>query len=102
MNPKIKIQVRSGPGQARAALSAPYPFGRVFADLMVQIQHTDELGWHDAAIVPFGPLQLSPAAKVLHYGQEIFEGHKAYSWPNGEVALFRPQLNAHRLNASAR
>ncbi len=69
---------------------------------MVQIPCCADRGWHDAAVVPFAPLRLSPAAKVLHYSQEIFEGHKAYRWPSGQVALFRPELNARRLNRSAR
>jgi branched-chain amino acid aminotransferase len=102
MNLDVAIQGRSDPATACRALAAPLPFGRIFADLMVQIHHTPDRGWHDAAVVPFGPLPLSPAAKVLHYGAEIFEGHKAYRQPDGRVALFRPELNARRLNASAR
>jgi branched-chain amino acid aminotransferase len=96
------IRGRSDPEAARHALAGPLPFGRVFADLMVQIRHTEQQGWQDAAVVPFGPLSLSPAAKVLHYSAEIFEGHKAYRLADGRVALFRPELNARRLNASAR
>jgi branched-chain amino acid aminotransferase len=98
----IRIDGQSDPEKARQALSGPLPFGHVIADLMVTIRHDEGRGWHDAAIVPLAPLMLSPAAKVLHYGNAIFEGHKAYGWRNGEVMLFRPELNARRLNASAR
>jgi branched-chain amino acid aminotransferase len=97
----LKIEARSDVERAREVLSAPLGFGRTFADLMVRAHHDEERGWYDAAVVPYGPLELWPAAKVLHYSLEIFEGHKAYGWPGGEVALFRPELNASRLNASA-
>ena len=58
-------------------------------------------GWHDARIVPYGDLSLSPAAMCLHYGQEIFEGLKAYRTADGSVQLFRPQENFKRMNNSA-
>ena len=102
MTTDIRIERRSDPARARAALSGPLPFGQVLADLMLRIEHDPERGWHDAVVGPLAPITLSPAAKVLHYSQEIFEGHKAYRWPGGEVALFRPELNAARFNASAR
>ncbi len=98
----IRIAAHSDPARAAACLAQPLAFGRSFADLMVTIRCAADRGWHDAAVVPFAPLRLSPAAKVLHYSQEIFEGHKAYRWPSGQVALFRPELNARRLNRSAR
>jgi branched-chain amino acid aminotransferase len=102
MSNSLRVTARSDAARARAALGGPLPFGKVFADLMVRVEHNAERGWHAGAIVPFGPLELSPAAKVLHYSQEIFEGQKAYAWPGGRVALFRPELNARRLNRSAR
>ena len=101
MNFDIRVDAASDPARAAETLAKPLSFGTTFADLMVVAKHTKDRGWHDAAIVPFAPLSLSPAAKVLHYGLEIFEGHKAYRWDNGEVALFRPDSNAERLNASA-
>jgi branched-chain amino acid aminotransferase len=68
---------------------------------MVTIRWTAEQGWHDAAVVPYGPLSFDPASMVLHYGQEIFEGLKAYRQPDGSVASFRPEANAARFRGSA-
>ncbi len=98
----VTIEATASSDAAREALKSDLGFGRLFADLMLTARHTAERGWHEVRIVPYGPLSLSPAAKVLHYGLEIFEGHKAYKWPSGDVALFRPEANAQRLNASAR
>lgn len=99
----IDIQMKAYSSQRRAAESrARLPrFGKDFVDLMAHIHHSAERGWHQAEILPFGPLLLSPAAKALHYGLEIFEGHKAYRWPDNQVALFRPDNNARRMNRSA-
>ncbi len=68
---------------------------------MVQIIWTLADGWHDAAVVPYGPISLDPAASVLHYAQEIFEGLKAYRHADGSVWTFRPDMNALRLQRSA-
>ena len=76
-------------------------FGRYFTDHMFLMDYTPEEGWHDARIVPYGPLSLSPAATVLHYGVEIFEGMKAYRRADGVVQLFRPWDNFSRMNDSA-
>ena len=76
-------------------------FGRVFTDHMVSATWTPDAGWHDAGIVPYGPIALDPAAAVLHYAQEIFEGLKAYRLADGSMALFRVEANAARFNASA-
>lgn len=65
-------------------------FGSVFTDHMFVMDYAEQAGWHDARIVPYGPLSLSPAASVLHYGTEVFEGMKAYRRPDGGVQLFRP------------
>jgi branched-chain amino acid aminotransferase len=77
-------------------------FGRVFTDHMAMIRWNTDAGWHDAKIMPRGPLSLDPATAVLHYAQEIFEGMKAYRLPDGGAALFRPHANAARFAASAR
>jgi branched-chain amino acid aminotransferase len=88
--------------QRRAELLADPGFGKVFTDHMVTATWTSAQGWHDGAVVPFGPITLSPAAAVLHYAQEIFEGLKAYRHEDGSVWAFRPQANAGRLARSAR
>ena len=75
-------------------------FGSVFTDHMFVMDYTEQAGWHDARIVPYGPLSLSPATSVLHYGTEVFEGMKAYRRPDGGVQLFRPWDNVERLNKS--
>ena len=75
-------------------------FGSVFTDHMFVMDYAEQAGWHDARIVPYGPLSLSPAASVLHYGTEVFEGMKAYRRPDGGVQLFRPWDNVERLNKS--
>lgn len=77
-------------------------FGTVFAEHTAQMRWTQSEGWSAASIKPFGPIQLSPASSVLHYGQSIFEGFKAYRWQDGSVRTFRPYSNARRLNRSAR
>lgn len=76
-------------------------FGKYFTDHMAVIDWDAERGWHDHRVVPYGPLVLDPASVVLHYGQEIFEGLKAFAQPDGSVACFRPQANAARMNRSA-
>ncbi|MDR3314271.1 MAG: branched-chain amino acid aminotransferase [Oscillospiraceae bacterium] len=75
-------------------------FGGIFTDHMFLMDYNAGEGWHDPRIVPFGPLPLSPAAMCLHYGQEVFEGMKAYACPDGSVRLFRPDENMKRLNLS--
>ncbi|KAM3568531.1 hypothetical protein VYU27_009343, partial [Nannochloropsis oceanica] len=75
-------------------------FGKVFSDHMLEIDWDDEKGWHPPRISPFHPLSLSPAASVLHYALECFEGMKAFKDINGRLRLFRPDLNMARLNTS--
>lgn len=76
-------------------------FGKYFTDHMFVMDYDPEKGWHDARIVPFDNISLSPAATVFHYGAEVFEGLKAYRRPDGQVQLFRPDENMKRLNNSA-
>lgn len=89
------------PVAERDAVLANPGFGVRFTDHMVVIEYSEERGWHDAKVQPYGPIALDPAASVLHYAQEIFEGLKAYRHPDGSMALFRPDANARRFNASA-
>jgi len=71
-------------------------FGQEFSDHMFIMEYETGKGWHDGRIVPYGPLSLDPAASVFHYGQEMFEGMKAYRTPDRRVQLFRPYMNAER------
>lgn len=87
--------------QTRAGVLAAPGFGRHFTDHMVSIDWTIDGGWHDARVEPYGPLQMDPASAVLHYGQEIFEGMKAYRREDGSVWTFRPDQNAQRMQRSA-
>ncbi len=77
-------------------------FGKFHTDHMVSIDYTTDKGWHDARVIPYGPIELDPSAIVLHYAQEIFEGLKAYRWADGSIVSFRPEANAARLRSSAR
>jgi branched-chain amino acid aminotransferase len=88
--------------EQRAALLVDPGFGRVFTDHMVVVRYTEGRGWYDAKVTARVPLLLDPAAAVLHYAQEIFEGLKAYRLADDSLALFRPDANARRMNASAR
>lgn len=75
-------------------------FGRIFTDYMLVVEYEDGKGWHDPKIMPYGPIELSPAAMVLHYAQEIFEGLKAYRTADNHIQLFRPIENIRRMNRS--
>ncbi|GIG55181.1 branched-chain amino acid aminotransferase [Demequina activiva] len=85
----------------RARRMDSQPFGTVFSDHLAKATWTADRGWHDRRIEPFGDLVLHPGATVLHYGQQVFEGLKAYRWADGSIHLFRPEANAARFNASA-
>jgi branched-chain amino acid aminotransferase len=76
-------------------------FGRVFTDHMVTLRWSADRGWHDGKVTARAPLSIDPAASVLHYAQEIFEGMKAYRTAEGEIVLFRPDMNAARFARSA-
>lgn len=89
------------PAADRTAALVDPGFGKLFSDHMVVIDYVEGKGWHNAMVGPREPIALDPAASVLHYAQEIFEGMKAYRQDDGGIALFRPEENARRLNASA-
>jgi branched-chain amino acid aminotransferase len=76
-------------------------FGKYYTDNMVTIDWSEADGWSDAQLNAYGPITLDPATAVFHYGQEIFEGMKAYSQPDGSISLFRPDANALRFARSA-
>ena len=96
---EIRIERTSAPKE-KPAKGAKLPFGHIFTDHMFLMNYEEGRGWFDARIVPYGDLTLSPASMVLHYGQEMFEGMKAYPGANGDAYLFRPDMNAKRTNAS--
>ena len=77
-------------------------FGQLFSDHMFNMDYTPEQGWHNARIEPYAPIMMDPATMVLHYGQAIFEGLKAYRTSKEKVQLFRPEQNMARFNRSAR
>lgn len=72
-------------------------FGRYFTDHMLTATYSEGKGWHDAKVIPYQPLQMDPGASVLHYGQALFEGMKAFIQQDGKCALFRPDFNWQRM-----
>ena len=81
--------------------SSALVFGKAMTDHMFIVDYDAGQGWHDPRIIPYGPLPIDPAAKVLHYAEEIFEGMKAYRTADGSIQLFRPRDNIARMNGSA-
>jgi len=86
--------------KAKPADESKLGFGKTFTDHMFIMEYTAGRGWHDARIVPYGPISLEPSATCFHYGQETFEGMKAYRGDDGRILLFRPEENFKRLNES--
>ncbi len=82
-------------------LKAPV-FGAKLTDHQVLIVWEKDKGWHSAQVIPYGPIMMDPSAAVLHYGQEIFEGIKAYRHQDGSIWTFRPMENAKRMQRSAK
>ncbi|MDD3137390.1 MAG: branched-chain amino acid aminotransferase [Lachnospiraceae bacterium] len=80
----------------------PLTFGTIFTDHMFVMNYETGKGWYDARVVPYQPLQLDPSAMVFHYGQEMFEGLKAYKAEDGRTLLFRPDKNIERANNTNR
>jgi branched-chain amino acid aminotransferase len=101
----LDFEIRPNPAPVgaaeRDALLANPGFGRVFTDHMVTIRYAEGKGWYEPRVEARAPITLDPAAAVLHYAQEIFEGLKAYTMPDGGVAMFRPEANAARFATSA-
>lgn len=95
----IKIVKTTAP-KAKPTDESQLGFGKCFTDHMFVMDYTVGQGWHDARIVPYGPISLDPSASVFHYGQEVFEGMKAYRTANGDIQLFRADENFKRLNNS--
>jgi branched-chain amino acid aminotransferase len=98
---KITLNPNAKDAATRDALVAEGGFGKYYTDHMVICEWDEKNGWAEPELVPYGPLTLDPATAVFHYGQEIFEGMKAYRQPDGGIALFRPEANAKRFARSA-
>ncbi len=96
----MDIKVVKSPALKAKPDESKLGFGIYYTDHMFIMDYTAGIGWHDARIVPYAPLQLDPAAMVLHYGLEVFEGLKAYRTADDHILLFRPDANAKRLNVS--
>ena len=90
-----KLKKKPDPG-------AQLGFGKIFSDYLFLMDYKKGEGWKNPRIEPYKPFALDPAALVLHYGQEVFEGLKAYRWANGDIYLFRPRMNYERMNRSAK
>jgi len=95
------LNLQSKSTAERDAILASPGFGDHFTDHMVDICWSEKGGWHRPRIQPYGPIEMDPAASVLHYGQEIFEGLKAYRHDDGSIWTFRPDANARRFQSSA-
>ena len=102
--PSLDIRPSTHPASAeeRARKMANPGFGRVFTDHMVVIPYREGEGWGRGELKAYGPIAMDPASSVLHYGQAIFEGFKAYHQQDGSVSSFRPEANARRFQTSAR
>lgn len=93
---KYKFQITKTSNPKQKPNTDELEFGTVFTDHMFVMNYTQGKGWHDGRIVPYAPITLEPAAAVLHYAQEMFEGLKAYKTKEGKILLFRPDMNARR------
>ena len=72
-------------------------FARYVTDHMFCMDWDEGQGWHDGRVVPHEPIQIEPASCVLHYAQMMFEGMKAYRTADGEIQIFRPDMNVKRM-----
>ena len=97
----MEISITKTTAPAEKPDSSILGFGKYFTDHMFIMDYSQDEGWHDARIVPFGRFPIHPASTVLHYGSEIFEGLKAYRKADGSIQMFRPLENIRRMNRSA-
>lgn len=97
----IRIEKTANPKQ-KPGEDNPLVFGTIFTDHMFEMDYEEGKGWYDPRIVPYHKLELEPSCMVFHYGQEMFEGLKAYKTEDGRVLLFRPDKNIERANRSNR
>jgi branched-chain amino acid aminotransferase len=100
---EIRIDpVDPGKRRPKPADESKLIFGKTFCDHMFMVNYVAGKGWIDPRIVPYQAMSMDPASMVLHYGQGIFEGLKAYRCRDGQIHLFRPKQNCERMNRSAR
>jgi len=95
------IPINKADSMKKKPLDSELTFGTKFTDHMFVVDYSVADGWHNPRIEPYGPLSLEPSTMVLHYGQAIFEGMKAYRRANGKIGIFRPRSYLARLNRSA-
>lgn len=88
---ELREKLKERPGEDN-----PLLFGTIFTDHMFIMDYEVKNGWHNARIIPYQSLSLEPSSMVFHYGQEMFEGLKAYKAEDGRTLLFRPNMNAKR------
>lgn len=98
---KVTKNPNPTPDAEREQIIANPTFGTHFTDHQVVVVWEKDKGWHSHQVIPYGPILMDPSAAVLHYGQEIFEGIKAYRHKDGSIWTFRPEMNAKRLQKSA-
>ncbi|MDR3684701.1 MAG: branched-chain amino acid aminotransferase, partial [Geothrix sp.] len=98
---EIRPSAHAASAEERAKRMTNPGFGRVFTDHMVVVRYKEGQGWGQGVLSAYAPIEMDPAASVLHYGQAIFEGFKAYRQPDGGIACFRPEANSRRFNTSA-
>ena len=98
---KVTRNPNPTPDAEREKIIANPTFGTHFTDHQVVVVWEKDKGWHSHQVIPYGPILMDPSAAVLHYGQEIFEGIKAYRHKDGSIWTFRPEMNAKRLQKSA-
>jgi branched-chain amino acid aminotransferase len=94
-------ETKIDPAVARSLPEAPFGFGRIFSNHMLTRYYAEPDGWKDAELQPYAPIPMELSMSALHYGQEIFEGTKAYRRPDGHINLFRIDQNIKRFNRSA-
>ncbi len=96
---EIRVELTKNP-KPKPADENKLGFGNIFTDHMFVMDYDEGKGWHDARIIPYGPIEMEPSAMCLHYGQSVFEGMKAYRTKDNRILLFRPDKNMARLNIS--
>jgi branched-chain amino acid aminotransferase len=96
----ISLSDHAASAEDRAKRMINPGFGHVFSDHMVVVPYKEGQGWGRGVLQAYGPIAMDPAASVLHYGQAIFEGFKAFKQQDGSIACFRPEANARRFNTS--